>query len=35
MLFLVDPEKPTLNGCTFDCNKFCKGVYWPLYGIWI
>ena len=33
MLFLVDPETPTMNVCTFDCKKFCKGVFYPLYGI--
>ena len=30
MIYLVDPNQAVSQG---ECKKFCKGVYWPLYGI--
>jgi len=36
MLFLIDPNKPTKQGCTLyivPCTRFCKDVSYPLYGV--
>ena len=30
MMYLIDPSEVVQQN---ECKKYCKGVYWPLYGI--